>query len=90
MQTRSKSEISNKKDFFTTIIAGVEDDLSQKGPISYKYALKSSMWCDAMKEELVVLHSQGTWTLVPLPSNKYLVGCKWVYKIKNNCRWYNF
>lgn len=58
MQTRSKSEISKKNAFFTTITAGVEDDLSQKGPISYKSALKSSVWCDAREEELAFLHSQ--------------------------------
>ncbi|CAN6568409.1 unnamed protein product [Malus baccata var. baccata] len=37
-----------------------------------------------MKEELSALHSQGTWTLVPLPPAKNLVGCKWVFKIKKN------
>ena len=35
-----------------------------------------------MKEELDVLHKTGTWDLVDLPSRKYVIGCKWVYKIK--------
>ncbi|CAN6698425.1 unnamed protein product [Malus baccata var. baccata] len=38
----------------------------------------------AMTEELSALHSQGTWSLVPLPPNKNLVGCKWVFKIKRD------
>nr|XP_028946361.1 uncharacterized protein LOC114820143 [Malus domestica] len=38
----------------------------------------------AMEEELLALHSQGTWSLVLLPANKNLVGCKWVFTIKRN------
>ncbi|XP_017187807.1 uncharacterized mitochondrial protein AtMg00810-like [Malus domestica] len=60
-----------------------EVDLSQIEPVSYKSALKSPIWFKAMVEEIQALHSQQTWSLVPLPSNKNLVGCKWVYKIKS-------
>ena len=37
-----------------------------------------------MKEEIDALHSQRTWSLVPLPSRKNLVGCKWIFSIKKN------
>ncbi|KAM2172488.1 hypothetical protein FF2_035315 [Malus domestica] len=37
-----------------------------------------------MEEELHALHTQHTWSLVPLPHNKNLVGCKWVFKIKKH------
>ena len=35
-----------------------------------------------MVEEKVVLHSTGTWDLVPLPADKSPIGCHWVYTIK--------
>jgi hypothetical protein len=30
------------------------------------------------------LHSQYTWTLVPLPPGKNLVTCKWLFKLKKH------
>jgi len=35
-----------------------------------------------MQEELHALEKTHMWDLVDPPSNKTLVGCKWVYKIK--------
>lgn len=32
----------------------------------------------------MALEENDTWTLVPLPSGKHVIGCKWVYKIKHN------
>ena len=53
-------------------------------PKSFKAASKVSEWQDTMKEEISALHTQKTWSLVPLPPNKNLVGCKWVYIIKRD------
>ena len=35
-----------------------------------------------MVEEMVALHSIGTWDLVPLLAGKSSVGCRWVYTVK--------
>ncbi|RVW98210.1 Retrovirus-related Pol polyprotein from transposon RE2 [Vitis vinifera] len=39
-------------------------------------------WQQAMVDEMAALHSNGTWDLVVLPSNKSTVGCRWVYTVK--------
>ena len=47
-------------------------------------ASKHSKWCIAMDEEFQALQQQATWSLVPLPASKNVVGCKWVYKLKHH------
>ncbi|KAM1609734.1 hypothetical protein FF1_021794 [Malus domestica] len=84
MQTRSKSGIIKHKAFLSTLETSGEVDISLTEPATYKTAMKYVVWMNAMKEEIEALHSQGTWSFVPLPSQKNLVGCKWVFKIKKN------
>lgn len=38
----------------------------------------------AMQEEFDSLKAQGTWLLVPSPSDRAIIGSKWVYKVKKN------
>ncbi|OMP12136.1 Reverse transcriptase, RNA-dependent DNA polymerase [Corchorus capsularis] len=45
-------------------------------------ACKDSKWISAMKEEYAALLQNGTWSLVPKAPNMNIVGCRWVYKIK--------
>lgn len=35
-----------------------------------------------MAEEINALQKQRTWSLVPIPTNKWILGCKWTYKTK--------
>nr|KYP44997.1 hypothetical protein KK1_033458 [Cajanus cajan] len=35
-----------------------------------------------MLDEMDALQTSGTWELVPLPPNKSIVGCRWVYTMK--------
>jgi len=37
-----------------------------------------------MDEEIAALGKNKTWTITFLPKNKFVVGCKWVYKVKYN------
>nr|KYP59934.1 Retrovirus-related Pol polyprotein from transposon TNT 1-94 [Cajanus cajan] len=53
-------------------------------PKNTKQALASDTWLAAMKQEYNALLNNGTWTLVSLPPNKTAIGCKWVFRIKEN------
>jgi histone deacetylase 1/2 len=41
-------------------------------------------WLQAMKAKYDALMTNNTWTLVPLPANRQTIGCKWVFKLKQN------
>jgi len=51
-------------------------------PHNYEDASKHDCWKKAMEDELATLNVDKTWTLVPLPSRKKEIGCRWVYKAK--------
>eukprot|EP00268_Persea_americana_P033657 TRINITY_DN3330_c0_g1_i11.p1 TRINITY_DN3330_c0_g1~~TRINITY_DN3330_c0_g1_i11.p1 ORF type:complete len:627 (-),score=65.47 TRINITY_DN3330_c0_g1_i11:2488-4368(-) len=51
-------------------------------PRSYKEAILHPHWKSAIAEELAALQHTQTWDLVPLPSGKRAIGCKWIFKIK--------
>lgn len=53
-------------------------------PKSVSEAVGHPGWTIAMKEEMSALLHNQTWDLVPLPSGKRAIGCKWVYTIKVN------
>ncbi|RVX18159.1 Retrovirus-related Pol polyprotein from transposon TNT 1-94 [Vitis vinifera] len=51
-------------------------------PKSTHEALSHPGWRQAMVDEVVALHSNGTWDLVVLLSGKSTVDCRWVYAVK--------
>uniref|UniRef100_A0A2N9IPP4 Integrase catalytic domain-containing protein n=1 Tax=Fagus sylvatica TaxID=28930 RepID=A0A2N9IPP4_FAGSY len=79
MQTKSKSGIHKPKLGYATQV-----DYTVTEPSSYKIAAQHSQWCIAMQDEFDALQKQGTWSLVPPPPHKNIVGCKWVYKLKRH------
>lgn len=51
-------------------------------PRSPKYALSIPEWRLAMEKEIVPLHDNGTWTLVPQRSDDNVITTKWIFKVK--------
>ena len=78
MQTRGKSGISKRKLLLHTKTLNLLDT----EPTSFTIASKYPEWQSAMSDEYTAFQRQQTWSLVPPPSNHNIVGCKWVYKIK--------
>ncbi|XP_010265970.1 PREDICTED: uncharacterized protein LOC104603606 [Nelumbo nucifera] len=61
--------------YYSTIVSLYE-------PRTYHEASTDPLWQKAMAKETQALTSTHTWDLVDLPSDKSVIGCKWVYKIK--------
>ncbi|CAJ2668996.1 unnamed protein product [Trifolium pratense] len=77
MQTRAKSGIVRPKQNPKLLLTSSE-------PKTVKQALKDPQWYTAMKEEFDALQRNQTWTLVKLPPNRKAIGCKWVFRTKEN------
>ena len=45
---------------------------------------ESNLWYESMKDEMNSMQSNGVWNLVELPNRAKAIGCKWVFKTKNN------
>ena len=73
MITRSKNGIYKPKVFMAT-----------REPSSVTEALQSAHWKQAMTDEFLALQRNKTWDLVILPEGRKPVGCKWVFKVKEN------
>lgn len=55
-------------------------------PTTYEEAVsgpQATHWVDAANEEYQSLIENKTWELVPLPSGRKPVSCKWVFKVKS-------
>ena len=64
-----------------TAISDISDVIEPK---SFRAATRKAEWDQAMLEEMEALQKQGTWSLIPCPKNKNIIGSKWIYKIKKN------
>jgi histone deacetylase 1/2 len=53
-------------------------------PTTAKQAFQSPHWIKAMQEEYNALLKNNTWSLVTPPVHKSPIGCKWVFRVKEN------
>ena len=81
MITRAKSGIFKPKTYSSTI---PYDAQPLTEPTTYKQVDQNKHWCTTMDAEFEALQRQNTWVLVPPPSNRFPIGCKWIYRIKRN------
>ena len=77
MQTRAKSGITKPKLHPTLLLTHME-------PRSVGQALSSPHWLQAMKDEYNALLKNQTWTLVSPTVSRKPIGCKWVFRVKEN------
>lgn len=73
MKTRAKSRIFKPKVLLSHVL-----------PSTTKVALSDPVWKAAIQDEFDALIKNGTWILVPLPPDRSKIGCKWVYRLKEN------
>lgn len=77
MQTRAMSGIVKPWVLFTLLLTYME-------PTAVKLARADPKRVVAIKLEYEALLKNNTWTLVPLPSHRQPIGCKWVFWVKEN------
>ncbi|KAB2626287.1 retrovirus-related Pol polyprotein from transposon TNT 1-94 [Pyrus ussuriensis x Pyrus communis] len=53
-------------------------------PEKFEEAAKDEAWMKAMQDELSMIEKNATWDLVNRPSDKPIIGVKWVFKTKLN------
>lgn len=56
-------------------------------PTTFKSAMESSnaaKWKEACDSEVDSLHKNTTWSFVPLPTGRKAIGCRWVFRVKEN------
>lgn len=53
-------------------------------PVEFKEKVKHKAWQVGMDAKMASIISNITWELCQLPLRKYVVGLKWIYKIKCN------
>ena len=58
--------------------------LAHLEPKSTKDALADPSWYFAMQFEYDALIRNVVWTLIDLPANRTKIGCKWVFRVKED------
>lgn len=75
MWTRAQNNIFKSKKI---LLATRHPITAECEPTSATVAVKDANWKQAMCDELHALVKNKTWKLVPPPSNRTIIGCKWI------------
>ncbi|KAL4361976.1 hypothetical protein GQ457_04G006020 [Hibiscus cannabinus] len=79
MVTRSRNGIFKPKLYAVSVPEG-----SIAEPVDVHEALEIPQWREAVMDEFRALQRNNTWSLVELPEGRSTVGCKWLFKVKQN------
>jgi hypothetical protein len=52
-------------------------------PSTYEQAAQHGVWQEAMMEEYASIMKNDVWEVVPRPEGKWVVGSRWIYKVKH-------
>ncbi|KAG8492662.1 hypothetical protein CXB51_010306 [Gossypium anomalum] len=58
--------------------------VAQEEPCCFEEAEAHQGWKQAMDDEIAMIDKNKTWELVPRPTNRKVIGVKWVYRAKQN------
>ena len=87
MATSNRDEILpdfSKEEFAMATIATIGTGIKPRNMVEAKVSEDWPMWKEAMLEQLTHLKHNNTWTLVPHPTGKNIIGCCWVFRIKRD------
>ncbi|CAL8998293.1 unnamed protein product, partial [Prunus brigantina] len=75
-QRTKRPALSN--DYYVYLQESEHDINTTEDPVSFKQAMHSEKWLEAMESELQSMSKNGVWKLVALPQRCKPIGCKWV------------
>ena len=62
----------------------ISDPIEPRTYKQVKASAEASIWKASMAEEIDSMHDQRVWIVVPIPTDKNIVGSKWLYRIKRD------
>jgi len=71
----------------SVLLATAIDSDNEQELTTYKQAVTgphADKWVEGIKAELDALHSNNTWSVVPIPAGRKIVGSKWIFKLKHD------
>ena len=67
-----------------TIYMALMNELVETESSSFEEAVQKPVWDDAMVEEYESIVKKNVWEVVPRPTDKLVVGSRWIFKVKQS------